>query len=137
VSKPPPQHVAAFTVPATLGPGAAAGIGRALARACAPWGPVGILAMGDLSARHGPRAPRAPHPAAAAFDARVAGALARADLRSLQHLDRGLAAELAVGGLVPLQVLAGALESVAGLSGEVLYHGAPYGVGYLVGVLSA
>jgi hypothetical protein len=37
---------------------------------------------------------------------------------------------------VPLQVLAGALADAARPRGQVLYDDAPYGVGYLVGVLT-
>ena len=70
--------------------------------------------------------------------------------------DRGVvprAAGLLVSGRVPLQVLAGAFdqpdpagEAGAGrdldkarpeVRGRVLYEGAPYGVGYLVAVLTA
>jgi hypothetical protein len=63
-----------------------------------------------------------------------------ADLRGALEragLDLALAAELRVGGRVPLQVLAGAFEGAARASGRILYDDAPYGVGYLVGVLTA
>jgi hypothetical protein len=48
-----------------------------------------------------------------------------------------LAADLLAAGRVPLQVLAGAFADTAPVRGRVLYEAAPYGVGYLVGVLTA
>jgi hypothetical protein len=38
---------------------------------------------------------------------------------------------------VPLQVLAGALQDAPAMRGQVLYEDAPYGVGYLVALLTA
>jgi hypothetical protein len=131
-----PAHLVAATVPASLGPGAAAAIGRALALGAGP-GPVGLVAMGDLSARRTDRAPGAFHPAAAAFDAQVAQAFRAGRPGDLLGLEPGLAADLLAGGRVPLQVLAGAFEGVPGVAGRVLYEDAPYGVGYLVGLLTA
>jgi hypothetical protein len=131
-----PAHLAAATVPAALGPGAAAAIGRGLVLG-AGRGPLGLVVMADLSARRTERAPGAFHPAAAAFDASVAQALRAGRPSDLLDLEPGLAAELLVGGRVPLQVLAGAFQDVPGVRGRVLYEDAPYGVGYLVGVLTA
>jgi hypothetical protein len=125
----------ACTVPATLGPGAAAAIGRALVEAAADRGPVGLIAMADLSARRTEAAPGAFHPEAAAFDARIADAFRSGDLTPLAELDLALAAELEVGGRTVLQAMAGAVQGGAPLAGRVLYDDAPYGVGYLVGVV--
>jgi hypothetical protein len=129
-------RLVAATVPASLGPGAAAAIGRGLVLGAGP-GPVGLIVMGDLSARRTERAPGAFHPAAAAFDASVAEAFRAGRPSDLLDLDPGLAADLLAGGRVPLQVLAGAFQDVPGVRGRVLYDDAPYGVGYLVGVLTA
>jgi hypothetical protein len=176
---PPTSRLAAFTVPATLGPSAAATIGRALAAAgqhaasngsgppsgardgnargspdrARPPGRVGLVVMGDLSACRTDRAPGGFRPEAAAFDASISEAFRSATPHRLLDLDPTRAAALLVSGRVPLQVLAGAFEQrdptgEAGpgrvldqtrpeLRGRVLYEGAPYGVGYLVAILTA
>lgn len=127
----------ACTVPATLGRGAAAAVGRALVEVAAAGGPVGVLAMADLSARRSAAAPGAYHPAAAAFDAGIADALVRGDLDALAKLDPAEAAELLVGGRAVLQALAGGMRGAGRPAGQVLYDEAPYGVGYLVAVLTS
>jgi hypothetical protein len=130
-----PARLFAAAVPASLGPGAAARVGRELLAAAGADGPVGLLAMGDLSARRTAGAPGAFHPAAAAFDASVGEAVRSGAPARLLDLEPALAAELQAAGRVPLQVLAGAFDGAEGVRGQVLYEDAPYGVGYLVGVL--
>jgi hypothetical protein len=125
----------ACTIPATLGPRAAVAIGRALIEAVSDRGPVGLIAMADLSARRTEAAPGAFHPDAGAFDAGIARAFASGDLTALAELDPAQAAELQVGGRAALQAVAGAMEGGEPLAGQVLYDEAPYGVGYLVGTL--
>ena len=109
--------------------------------------------MGDLSACRTDRAPGALRPEAAAYDASISEAFRSATPHRLLDLDPTQAAALLVAGRVPLQVLAGAFEQrdptgEAGsgrdldrarpeVRGRVLYEGAPYGVGYLVAVLTA
>lgn len=132
-----PARLSALTVPVSLGAGAAAAVGRGLAACAGAAGPLGLVVMGDLSARRDDRAPGAFHPAAAAFDAAVGEAFRAGDPGRLLGLEPALAAELHAAGRVPLQVLAGAFAGAAGVRGEVLYEAAPYGVGYLVGVLQA
>ena len=132
---PPPARLSAATVPASLGPGAAAAVGRALGDQ--PAGPVGLVVMGDLSACRSERAPGAFRPEAAALDASVADALRTGQPKRLLDLDPALAADLMVVGRVPLQVLAGAFEDGQAAHGRVLYEDAPYGVGYLVALLTA
>jgi hypothetical protein len=131
----PGPPLAALTVPASFAGGEAAALGRALAVAAAPHGRVGLLAMGDLSARRGTAAPATPHPAAEAFDHQAGQAVRDGQPCRLLDLDPALAATLRVAGLAPLHVLAGALEQAGPLRGAVLYEDAPYGVGYLVGTL--
>ncbi len=128
-------RLAALAVPAALGAAGAAALGRTLALAADSAGRVGLLAMGDLSARRTPGAPAAFHPSAAAFDQQVGQAVREGAPGRLLDLDPALTATLRVAGLAPLQVLAGALEQAATVRGDVLYEGAPYGVGYLVAVL--
>jgi hypothetical protein len=131
-----PARLSAVTVPVSLGPGAAAAIGRALAAAEGDRGPFALVAMGDLSARRSGQAPGAFHPAAAAFDGSVAAAFRDGTPGRLLDLEPAVAAELQAAGRVPLQVLAGAFADGARPRGRVLYEDAPYGVGYLVGVLA-
>jgi aromatic ring-opening dioxygenase LigB subunit len=93
--------------------------------------PVGLLVMGDGSARRTEKAPGHYDERAARFDEDVAAALASADLDALAKLDPGLADELLVAGRAPWQVLAGAAAG-RDWSADLLYHDAPYGVGYFV-----
>jgi hypothetical protein len=127
----------ACTIPATLGPRAAAAVGRSLVEMAARHGPVGVLAMADLSARRTAAAPGAYHRGAAAFDAAIVAALARGDLDALAAIDPADAAELLVGGRAVLQALAGSMRGGTPPSGHVLYDQAPYGVGYVVAVLTS
>ena len=131
----------AATVPRSLRPGAAAAIGRALNSA----GRFGLVVMADLSACRTERAPGAFRPEAADFDGRVGDAFRAGAPQRLLDLDPAQAADLLVTGRVPLQVLAGTFapdpapgdETMPGVRGQVLYEGAPYGVGYLVALLTA
>jgi hypothetical protein len=91
---------------------------------------VGLLIMGDGSARRTEKAPGYLDERALPFDEKVAGALQAADREALLALDPDLAAELMVAGRAAWQVLAGAPGDIQG--SELLYHDAPYGVGYLV-----
>jgi hypothetical protein len=92
---------------------------------------IGLLVMGDGSARRSEHSPVHLHPRAEIFDTTVADALHRADHAVLAALDPDLAEELQAAGRAPWQVLAGALET-SGLTGDLTYHAAPYGVGYFV-----
>jgi aromatic ring-opening dioxygenase LigB subunit len=92
-------------------------------------GRVGLLIMGDGSARRTEKAPGYLDERALPFDLAVARALETADREALLALDPELAAELMVAGRAAWQVLAGA-QGTEGA--ELLYHDAPYGVAYLV-----
>jgi hypothetical protein len=132
---PPPPRLAAVTVPAALGPSAAAAIGHTLAAAghraasgprsgaaagqgrgspvgARPPGRVGLVVMGDLSACRTDRAPGTFRPEAAAYDASISEAFRSAAPQRLLDLDPTQAASLLVSGRVPLQVLAGAFEQI-------------------------
>lgn len=130
----PPARLFAATVPRSLGPLAAAAIGHLLATTTARFG---LVVMADLSACRTERAPGAFHPDAADFDARVADAFRTGTPQRLLALDPTQSADLLVTGRAPLQVLAGAFDQTrSGVRGRVLYEGAPYGVGYLVALLT-
>lgn len=111
-----------------LEPERCAAEGRTLA-ASAPR--VAMLVMGDGSTSRTVKAPGYLDERAVGFDAAVAGALATADTDTLARLDPDIAAQLGAAGRAPWQLLAGAAAG-GGLSGELLYEAAPYGVGYFV-----
>ena len=95
---------------------------------------VGLLVMGDGSARRSPRAPGHLDPRAAAFDAGTERALRQADFHALLAMSPGMASELMATGRPAWQVLAGALRETRATT-DVLYSDAPFGVGYLVAYL--
>lgn len=97
--------------------------------------PVGLLVVGDGSAKHTLKAPGHLDERSGPFDDAVANALRTADPAGLAALDPGLARELWAIGRAPWQVLAGATAG-HDWTGELLYTGAPYGVGYHVAVWS-
>ncbi len=126
----PPGTCAAFG--AELAGHVAAGAGVAAGESAGPR--VALLAMGDGSACHGPKAPGYADPRADAYHRGVVAALGGADAGALLALEPGLSAELRVAGRAAWQVLAGAAGG--GWRGEVRYDAAPYGVGYVVATWS-
>ena len=101
-------------------------------------GRVGVLAVGDGSARRTDKGPGHLDPRAEAYDAGIERALAAGDPVLLGGLDADLGAALMVGGLAVWRaVAAAALAEVApggaapaGWTGTVQLATAPYGVGY-------
>jgi hypothetical protein len=92
---------------------------------------VGLLVVGEGSARRSLKAPGYLDERAEGFDAVVSRGLATADAQGeLSTLDDELAYELMASGRAPWQVLAGA--AAGSLGAELLYEDAPYGVGYFV-----
>lgn len=95
-----------------------------------------LLALGDGSARRGPKAPGAFDGRAAGFDAEVERAVRAADLDALLAVDPALARDLMATGRPAWQVLAGALADAGpastGPAAHVHYAGDPFGVRYLV-----
>lgn len=90
-----------------------------------------LLALGDGSARRGPKAPGAFDERAAGFDAEVERAVRAADLDALLAVDPALARDLMATGRPAWQVLAGALAGTAPAA-HIHYAGDPFGVRYLV-----
>ena len=122
----PPRPVRGQVVRADLPAPDCAALGRALVAGPAR---VALLVMGDGAAvdreqRRGP--------AATTFDAAVAAALEAGDGAALLAIDDRTAAGLECTGRAPWQVLAGAAGIVKPAHPRLLYHDAPYGVGYLV-----
>jgi hypothetical protein len=115
--------------------GARAAAARVAPEACT------LVVVGSLSARHGPDAPLADDPRAAAVDARLVAALGSGPLglaRALGELGAEAARELAISGWVPWHAALGALDALDGTrvavcSGEVV-AGAQHAVAlWLVG----
>ncbi|GAB3503763.1 class III extradiol dioxygenase subunit B-like domain-containing protein [Amycolatopsis cihanbeyliensis] len=94
-------------------------------------GELGLLVLGDGSHRHGPRSPGGQDDRAAGFDEVAGRALGTADTATLLALDSESAAELGAQGRVPWQVLAAFADGFRWRT-ELLYSGAPFGVGYHV-----
>lgn len=94
-------------------------------------GRTALLVMGDSSARRTEQSPGYVDTRAIAFDDAVTAALASADVSTMAGLDPALARELWVAGRAPWQILAGA-AGTGQWHAELLYSGAPYGVGYVV-----
>ena len=94
-------------------------------------GPVGVLAMGDGSARRTEKAPGALDPAAGPFDAAVTAALAAGDAAALADLDAELGRGLLAAG-VPVWRAVGAALRDHDISAELHHDDAPFGVGYPV-----
>jgi hypothetical protein len=94
-------------------------------------GDVGLIVLGDGSARRSRTAPGYLDERAAPFDAAVAAALAAGDPATLAGLDAVLGADLLAAG-VPAWRAAGRLLAGARWRARLRYDDAPYGVGYLV-----
>lgn len=124
----PAAQVDACCLPATLDTGSAAAQGRALrAEIDAAAEPVGVLVLADGCHTLSASAPGGHDPGAPAVQDALDTALADGDRAALLRLP---------GGVVGRSALA----ALAGLFGEPpahayqLYRGAPYGVGYFVGL---
>lgn len=93
--------------------------------------PVLLVVAADGAASHGPKAPRAEHPGATAYDEALTAALAAGDPEGLTRLDTGLAAEVGVlGGDVWTWL--GRVTSGRRWRGDVGWTGHPFGIGYVV-----
>lgn len=95
---------------------------------------VGMLVMGDGSARRSARGPGYLDDRAEPFDGAVEEAMRGGSPEALAGLDEPLARDLLVTGRAPWQVLAGAAGAAENRNwrGTVAYAAAPYGVTYLV-----
>jgi hypothetical protein len=93
-------------------------------------GPVGVLAMGDGSARRTLKAPGYLDEAAGPFDAAVADALRSGDAAALAALDPGEGERLLAAG-VPTWRAVGAAVRGREITARLHYDDAPFGVGYL------
>ncbi|SEP14795.1 hypothetical protein [Trujillonella endophytica] len=94
-------------------------------------GTVGVLAVGDGSARRSVKAPGYLDDAAAPFDAAVAAALAAGDAAALAALDPAEGERLLAAG-VPVWRAVGGVVAGRAVQAQLRYDDAPFGVGYLV-----
>ncbi len=95
----------------------------------------GVLVLADGANTLTPKAPGSFDSRAADVQRRIDDALATADVDALAELDEGLCAAIGVRGRPAWQLLA-ALAGTDVVSTTELYRGAPFGVGYFVGVWS-
>ncbi|WP_017608632.1 class III extradiol ring-cleavage dioxygenase family protein [Nocardiopsis xinjiangensis] len=96
---------------------------------------VGLLIMGDGSARRSAKAPGHLDERVFAFDETVHRALSEGDTGALAGLDSVLAAELMAAGRAAWQVMAAAVDlEGSAVRAELRYADDPFGVLYLVGV---
>ncbi len=91
---------------------------------------VGLILVADGAACHGPKAPRAEDSRALAYDDGVCAALGSGQPGRLAQLDVDLGHELGATGpqVWPVLIAAAGIDGI----GEVLWRGAPYGVGWAV-----
>jgi hypothetical protein len=91
---------------------------------------VALVLVADGADCHGPKAPRAEDPRAQAYDDEVCAALASGEPGRLAQIDVDLGEELGATGqrVWPVLVAAAGGDEI----GEVLWAGAPYGVGWVV-----
>jgi hypothetical protein len=94
---------------------------------------VGMLVMGDGSAKRSTEAPGYLDERAAGFDAEVVRALSDRDVDALMGLDPTTADDLWAAGVPAWQALAGAAQHIdRSITSAVHYDQAPRGVGYFV-----
>jgi len=91
---------------------------------------IALILVADGAACHGPKAPRAEDSRAQAYDDRVCAALSSGQPGRLAQIDVDLGAELGATGpqVWPVLLTAAGSDRI----GEVLWRGAPYGVGWAV-----
>jgi len=94
-------------------------------------GHVGVLAMGEGSARRTLKGPGYLDEAAAPFDAAVSAALAAGDAAALAAVDAAEGERLLAAG-VPTWCAVGTALSARTITATLRYDDAPFGVGYLV-----
>lgn len=122
--------VETYPVAPDAAPDACAAAGAALADGT---GRIAVLALGDGSARRGPKAPGYVDERARGLDDAVLAALRAGNWDALLDVEPALTAELLASGRPAWQALAGALSgSGQTMDAEVLYADDPFGVQYVV-----
>jgi len=119
----------------SVGPDFAASRAAVELLALAESGPVGLIVMGDGTARRSTTAPGFLDPRAEPFDATVEAALREGGVEALAALDAHEGDELLASGVPAWHAAAAVLSG--DYDAELLYAEAPYGVGYFVASWSA
>ncbi|MFD4369785.1 hypothetical protein [Rhodococcus sp. NPDC058521] len=96
--------------------------------------PRGLLVIGDGANTLTPKAPGAFDPASEPVQARIDQALAGGRSALLEGLEPDTARRFGIGGRVAWQILAGVFADAEPTRTSTEYTGAPYGVGYHVGM---
>jgi hypothetical protein len=134
---PPALTVGAWLLRDALGPNCGAvGVEVADPFDAEPWdeafgGDLGVLVMGDGSARRSLKAPGYLDDRAAAYDDTITGALRSGDPAALTALDPVLGAELLAAGVLAWRRV-GELLRGTGWRAELLHESDPFGVDYVV-----
>lgn len=111
--------------------------GKALASACKQLElPVAFIASGDLSHRLSPAGPYGFSAKGAVFDGLIKNIFSSGQLQKLLNIDLSLASEAGECGLRPLAIMAGVFAETP-FKSQLLSYEAPFGIGYLVGLLTA
>lgn len=110
--------------------------GRALARACSSQGKrVVVVASSDLSHRLTPAAPAGYDEMGRVFDAEITEAVGRWDVEKIMGIDPELAERAGECGWRSIIMMSGALDGFQ-VESRVLSYEGPFGVGYMVAVLT-
>lgn len=125
-----PGPVVAATVSRTAGVDECAQLGERLAQRAER---VAMLVMADGSSQRSDEQTEAVRRRAEVHDSELVRTLEEGEPRQLLTLDEASAAQAGADGVNPLRVMAGAAEDGV-FDAELLYQGAPFGVGYVVAV---
>jgi AmmeMemoRadiSam system protein A len=110
--------------------------GAAISRAASKLGrKMAVLASGDLSHRLTRNAPAGFDPKGKEFDLKMVGLVGKAQLEEILYIDKDLAEKAGECGLRSIQMMSGSLDGLS-VEGEVLSYEGPFGVGYMVAVLT-
>jgi AmmeMemoRadiSam system protein A len=110
--------------------------GAAVSRSASRLGKrVAVLASGDLSHRLTRKAPAGFDPKGKEFDLKMVELISKAQFEEILHIDKDLAEKAGECGLRSIQMMSGSLDGLSA-KGEVLSYEGPFGVGYMVAVIT-
>ena len=110
--------------------------GAAVSRSASKLGKkVAVLASGDLSHRLTRKAPAGFDPKGKEFDLKMVELVSKAQFEEILHIDEELAEKAGECGLRSIQMMSGSFDGLS-VKGEVLSYEGPFGVGYMVAVLT-
>jgi len=110
--------------------------GVAISRSAAKLGRrIAVLASGDLSHRLTRNAPAGFDPKGKEFDLKMVELVGKAKFEEILYIDKDLAEKAGECGLRSIQMISGSFDGLS-VKGEVLSYEGPFGVGYMVAVLT-